>query len=169
MKTNVRILVAMFVILVTTASDIFAQPGRGRGRNDMKNCENAIPDLTDEQKAKIEKLRVAHLKQMTENRNLMAEKKARLRTLTTVDKPDMKAINETIDQITTLKNQHMKARVAHQLDVRNLLTDTQKVYFDANHGKRGKHNFCGDGDGYRHGKGKGKGMGKGMGNMEDDE
>ena len=127
--------------------------GQGYGRN---YCLNAIPDLTDEQKTKIEDLRTAHMKEMQNFRNQMREKRAHLITLQTADKVDMKAVNSTIDEMTALKNQQMKSNAAHRQEVRNLLTDSQKVYFDAHAGNRGHGKGMGQGrrgGGYGYGKG----------------
>ena len=64
----------------------------------------------------------------------MDEKKAHLKTLTTSDKPDMAAVNSTIDEISTLKGKMMKSQVNHRLAVRSLLDSKQQFWFD-NYGK----------------------------------
>lgn len=90
-----------------------------------------IPDLTDDQKKKIDDLQVAHLKEVNQTKALLHEKQAHLRTLQVADKPDNAAINKTIDEITALKNDLMKKHEAHRQAIRSLLTDKQKVVFDA--------------------------------------
>lgn len=132
-----------------------------------------IPDLTQDQTKKIEELHIAHLKEVNQVRNQLTEKKAHLRTLQSADKVDNTAINKTIDEITSLQNDMMKKNEAHRQAVRNILTDKQKVIFDAKRcGKmhangsccsdsKGNMNGCG-----HHGQGLGNGcekhaMGKG--------
>ncbi len=93
-------------------------------------CKN-IPDLTDQQKKQIEDFHLAHMKEMTPLKNQMGEKRAHLKTLRTADKPDNNAINKTIDEITNLQNQMMKKCETHFQSVRGILTDKQRVFFDA--------------------------------------
>jgi len=111
-----------------------AQPGRGKmdrgprmGYN--QDC-SIIPDLTEAQKEQIQKLRTAHLKVMQDFRNQVGENRARYRTLMTAAKADQKAIDANIDEYTKLRNQMMKKQAAHRQQIRNLLTDDQKVFFD---------------------------------------
>ena len=89
-----------------------------------------LPDLTDDQQEKIMALRVAHQKNMLPVRNSLLEKKAHLRTLTTVDKPDKKAIEVTIKEMNALHTQMQLAQTEHRLEVRGLLTDEQRIIFD---------------------------------------
>lgn len=90
-----------------------------------------IPDLTDEQKKRIEDLQLAHMKEVNKTKAQLSEKQAHLRTLQLADKTDNAAINKTIDEITALKNDLMKKHEAHRQAVRSLLTEKQKVVFDA--------------------------------------
>jgi hypothetical protein len=59
----------------------------------------------------------------------------------------MTAINKTIDEISVLKTTIAKKREAHKQEVRKLLNDEQRLFFDANAGKRGQ------GKGMHHGQG----------------
>lgn len=134
-------------------------PGRGEGRGWRGNNEGFqgrhmnLPNLTDEQKDQIAKLRTENMKTMLQNRNLLQEKMAKLNTLQTADKPDMKAINTLIDETAALKATMAKAQAAHRQQVRSLLTDEQRVIFDSRpHRGWGE----GPGKGFR-GKGQGKG------------
>lgn len=100
----------------------------------MKMHQSGIPNLTPDQEIKIKEFRTAFQKELQPLRNQMGELKARQKTLTTVDKPDTKAINSNIDEITKLQNQMMKATVNHRLQIRSILNDEQKLFFDT-HGK----------------------------------
>lgn len=170
-----KISILTIALLMVGATSIFAQRGRnfsnsdaGYGRNMI--C-NRIPDLTADQETKIEALRVNHLKEMTSYRNQMNELRAKKQTLMSSDNTNMNEINSVIDQMTGVHGKMMKASAKHRQDVRNLLTDEQKVYFDSRpmrgrgHGKgsgragRGYRNF----DGYGQGNGRGQGLGYGNG------
>jgi Spy/CpxP family protein refolding chaperone len=179
---KVTVLVAAVLMIVGTNS--FAQRGRnfdnrsdGFGRFEF--CER-IPDLTENQEAKIKDLRLDHLKEMNNYRNQMNELRAKERTLMTTDGTNMSEINAVIDQRTDVHNKMMKASAKHRRDVRSTLTDEQKVYFDAmprhgrgngrGHGKagRGSRNFNGPGQGYGQGQGLGYGRGYGYNNLPSD-
>ncbi|MCD4773265.1 MAG: Spy/CpxP family protein refolding chaperone [Bacteroidales bacterium] len=148
MKTN-KLAMLLFVMIFTGMSiNSMAQRGNMRGQNFQKgqrmNLQNEwmcpIPDLTEDQKAKIKTLRLKNQKEMTKKRNLMREKQARLITLQSEDNLNMKNINNTIDQIANMRAEMMKSRIANQQEVRNLLTDDQKVFFDnwQNKGNKGR-------------------------------
>lgn len=151
MKSMFALMVAaLFTVL---SSNVFAQPGpRPNGpMRDSARFERGIPNLTADQKTKIEALRVKHIKEVTPLKNELAEKKAHLTTLESAEKPDKDAINKTIDEISALHGKIMKLSVNHRLDVASNLTDEQKVFFNSH---RGGHMGMGDG--------MGKGMKRGM-------
>jgi Spy/CpxP family protein refolding chaperone len=98
-------------------------------------------DLTEDQSAKIEKIRLDALKKTTELQNQIREKRAKLISLQTADNADMKAIDKLIDEIAALRTQIQKVNAKKHQDIRNLLTADQKVIFDKNFSSRG----CGHG------------------------
>ena len=134
------------IVLLSFVLMAFAQPGQGRGEGRRwsddgpgfkEKCMN-LPNLTDEQKEKMQQLRTENMKIMLEKRNLVHEKMAKLQTLQTADKADMKAINALIDEIAVVKADMAKQHAAHRQQIRNLLTDEQRVIFDSRpHGHRG--------------------------------
>lgn len=150
-----------FMLLFTIISfSSVAQEGKRMmaQKQEMKphtNCR--IPNLTEEQETKIDALRVAHMKEMNALRADLRIKDAELDKMSTADAPDTKAINAKIDEIGKIKNDMAKKRMAHRLDVRALLNDEQKVFFDAHSGK----GFGKRGHGYHNGMGNGQGKGKG--------
>lgn len=89
-----------------------------------------VPNLTDEQIAKIKDIRLSEQKQLLQLRNQMGEKRARLRSLETAEKADMKEINKTIDDIAKLHADGMKARAEAKQKIRTLLNDEQRIHFD---------------------------------------
>lgn len=123
----------------------FSQETPGCKNHGMKEgkCE-MIPNLTDEQKGKIEKLKTTHMKETMQLKNQIKEKKAHERTLMTADKPDMTEINKTIDEIGALQTEMMKKEAAHIQSVRALLTEEQRVAFDMHTGKGGGKMHGGD-------------------------
>jgi Spy/CpxP family protein refolding chaperone len=133
MKTTYFIATIALAMMLTGTGNILAQPA---SKGEMKRTEmhkgphNGIPNLTEEQKTKIKDLHVANYKETKPLRNQLGELKAKQRTLTTADKPDLKAIDANIDEITKVMNQLMKSRAAFHQQVRALLTDEQKMWFD---------------------------------------
>lgn len=119
-------------------------PGFGRGYekgpkpegvNESGFCKN-LPDLTEDQEKKITALRTKFLKESQVISNTIDIKEAELHALSTAEKPDMKAIEAKIDEIGLLKSNLAKKKETHRQDVRALLTEDQRVIFDA-HSPRG--------------------------------
>jgi Spy/CpxP family protein refolding chaperone len=143
MKTQ-KIFSALFfasIMLLIATKDVNAQRERGlrtearmEVASDMGGpgdfCKN-IPNITEEQTQKITELRTAHLKEVTSHRNKIDELRARKRTLMTADNPDMKAIDKVIDEMSALKTEHLKRNARHHQAIRSLLTEEQRVHFDA--------------------------------------
>lgn len=171
-----KIMLSLAALMFMGTTILTAQDAEKKETDNTSVCCNGrmwqdIPDLSQDQTQKIEDLHIAHLKEVNQLRNQVAEKKAHLRTLQSADKVDNTAINKTIDEITAIQNDLMKKNVNHRQAVRNILTDKQKVIFDAkNCGKmHANGSCCGNskgnmnGFGY-HGQGNGNGCGKhGMG------
>lgn len=167
LKINLTTLIAAFALIALVSFDASAQnygrrnarinnmqadetndvqsSGMGFGRGD---CTSFIPDLTEDQEAQILKLRNKHLRNAELKRAEIGEKQARLNSLRLAENQDVKAIDKTIDEMSSLQASLMKAREAHRREVRDLLSDDQKVWFDA-----------------RAGQGRGKGFGNGKGGM----
>ncbi len=101
--------------------------------NDIKNLskKNAENSLTDEQQNQIKAYKTEAQRQLLQLSNRLAEKQARLRTLETADKPDMKAINATIDEMAKLQADKMKVKAACKQNIRVLLNDEQRLEFDS--------------------------------------
>lgn len=144
-----KVTVLVVVLLMIGGVNLQAQNRRSYSEQDKTQKQygmcQILPDLTEDQETKISALKLSHLKEMNASKNQINELRAKKRTLITADSPDTKAINALIDNITEEQNKVMKANTKHRLDVRNLLTDDQKVYFDSmpmrghGHGRRGRH------------------------------
>lgn len=170
MKTKVKKSVTLTVVMVFLGlGAVIAQPGRGYGRGAGQGqglgpgqgpCAVMyanLLDLSDEQQEQIADLRTGHLKKMTDLRNQMREKRARLQTLTTGDNYNEREANRVIEELGTIHTTMMKERTSHRQEVRSLLTEDQQVIFDSRNGRR-----MGQGMGRNRG-GRGFGMGYGGG------
>ncbi len=165
-----RLTVLALAILMLAGTQVFAQRGKNFKSNTDRPYRNdgtcwRIPDLTAEQETKIETLRVEHWKEMNSYRNQMNELRARKRTLNSTDKANLNEINSVIDQMTGVNNKMMKASAKHRQEVRNLLTDEQKVYFDSMpaRGKKYNHGANKRGGSYGNSRNAGRGYGDGYG------
>jgi Spy/CpxP family protein refolding chaperone len=135
MKMTSKILTLALVGLMFMSVNTFAQMKDGGKRG--QGIENNIPNLTDQQKTDIEKLRTEHKKQVLPITNDLGLKRAELQNLRTAEKPDQNAIDAKVAEIGALQTKLMTSREKQTQDIRALLTDEQKVYFDTN---RKKHN-----------------------------
>jgi Spy/CpxP family protein refolding chaperone len=132
------ILLLSAVILLFISGIAYAQGPQGdcEGKPHMHGQASShprpmIPDLTDEQKEQMEDLHIEHMKAVQSVHNKINEKEARLRTLQTADKVNMSEINKTIEDIGQMRTELMKLKAAHHQKIRSLLTDNQRVFFDA--------------------------------------
>ena len=146
MKTKSLIFIAaLFIVFMSV--DSFGQRGMGASQG-----ECILPDLTEEQQTKISALRTERIAASTQHRAEMNELRARKRTLTLADAPDMNKVNSIIDQMAAKRAVQMKSQVEHRQEVRKLLTTDQRVIFDSN--ARGR---MGQREGYRSSEGRGQG------------
>lgn len=137
-KKSVLLLIA--ALFIVSSGIAYAQcPGKEcEGKPPMHGDKGprhnpGIPDLTDEQKEQIKDLRVELMEEMLTLKNKMGEKAARLRTLQTAAKANMSEINKAIEEIGKLRTEIMKLKAACHQEIRSLLTDEQRVFFDAHH------------------------------------
>ncbi|MFT7231566.1 MAG: Spy/CpxP family protein refolding chaperone [Cyclobacteriaceae bacterium] len=145
MKKQVLFLGMVMLLSVWT----MAQPGAGM-RNGQEQATNQSGDrldrmaekldLTPEQKTKFDEMMVAHYKIVQPLQNQMREKRASLKTLTTSESIDQKKIDKVIDEIGMLENSLLKAKTNHQIAVRAMLTDKQKMMFDMKGDKKSNRN-----------------------------
>jgi len=131
-----HVLAAALVSTLMLSVAVSAQPGpRMAGQHRMAGkmkCKGpADLDLTDEQKAKIDDLRLQLQKEVAPLRAQMVTLQTDLSLLLTADSPDLNKIKETSKKLSELQEQmHMK-HIEHQLEVRKLLTAEQRKKFDA--------------------------------------
>lgn len=89
-----------------------------------------IPGLTEKQKEEIKAIRIALLKDLRIITDQINEKEARLRTLTGAEKYDSKAVEKVIDEIAVLHADKRKRTERARHQIRSLLSDEQKLWFD---------------------------------------
>ena len=135
MKNKSLIITTMFIFL---AAGIFAQPNKMQQNKKAQGMFMNIPDLTDAQKTKLKEMRTAHMKEIMPIKNQLKEKQAHLQTLQTSDKVNMTEINATIDEIGKLRTDMAKKHAAFRQEIRKILTDDQRTYYDMHAGKMHK-------------------------------
>lgn len=136
MKTRKILLsTSILAILLILSGSAFAQQGRMGQRMQGNQAKfdgmqgqgrfEARLDLNDEQIEKIQTLRVDHRKEMILNQNLLNEKNAHLKTLLGTTDKDMEAINNTIDEISSMRGDLIKNQIANREEMKNILTPEQ--------------------------------------------
>jgi Spy/CpxP family protein refolding chaperone len=146
-KVKISFIVALVLMVASLGSTQSMAQGRGKcdhhgqygmqGNGVCKGDKNMafINDLTPEQEKQIDALKINLTKESISTKNLIAEKQAHLKTVSTGENVDMVAVNKTIDEIFVLKAEMTKKHEAFRQDVRKLLTADQKVMFDIHSGK----------------------------------
>ena len=135
MKTTWKILL-MVAVLIGPTLHLVAQERRQMGdqrqRAETRQHRNDfnMPDLTEEQKSQMKDLRLQMHKSLLPMQNQIGEYDAKMRTLTTAEQADMKAINKVIDNKTDVLAKMMKLKAENHQKMRAILTDEQRVIFD---------------------------------------
>ena len=130
MKSIKSKIVLMLILIFVAGAAMNAQPSKGKS--------HGIAGLSEDQKAQIHKLRISHLKDVQPIQNQIRENRAHFKTLMTAENPDMSAINKSIDEFGSLRNQIMKKQASHIQDVRKLLNEEQRIAFDRKIEERGQ-------------------------------
>ncbi|MFA6334230.1 MAG: periplasmic heavy metal sensor [Bacteroidales bacterium] len=132
------------LVLLTIVLTLSAQEQKQEQKREMEikmegfmkaNPAELAPKFTAEQQKQMTEFRLNLQKEMLQIDNQLNVKRAELKTLQQVEKPNMKSIYSKIDEISDLQNKKMKAMANHKNDVRSILTEEQRVKFDMNEGK----------------------------------
>lgn len=140
-RKTLLIVLAILVGTLVTANLALAHPGMpSQGMSHIKREKGKhikrekgkynIPDLTTEQLGKIQKLKLEHQKAVLPLQMQLQTKRLELQTLI-IEDASWKKIVEKIEEIGKIRIEIQKKQVAQQVAIRNLLTDEQKVHFDA--------------------------------------
>jgi Spy/CpxP family protein refolding chaperone len=97
-----------------------------------------IPNLTDEQKARMEQLKFELMKALKPIKNKIREKEAQLHSLRSEDKPDLNKIFALVDEVGILKSQARKEHEKHIQAIRQTLDEKQRIMFDTKSGRHKK-------------------------------
>jgi len=134
MKMNVKSMY-LAMLMVVSSMALLAQPAKNQERrpqfHDRQEPLSGLA-LSETQRTKVDDIHLALQKELLPLKNEMGEKKAKLRTLTTAQKVDMKAINSLIDEMAGIGSNIRKKQAAALQQVRQVLTDEQRIKFDNN-------------------------------------
>ena len=111
---------AGFVVAVLLASGVFfrvsAQPGRGQFRGEGRPANESHLEkikLTEDQQKQMTGLRAQFQDETGKINNLIREKEAHLKTLADTENRDMKDLDKTVAELTTLKGDLIKKGIAY--------------------------------------------------------
>ena len=90
-----------------------------------------IPNLTEEQKTEIKKIKEESRKKAEPQRKEAKDLRSKLNALKTAENPDQQQINSLIDKSAKMKAEMEKSRTASELKVRGILTPEQRKFVDA--------------------------------------
>ncbi len=125
------VLLLAAVMLMANGVDALAQRGRGMPRmGGMEQICPNIPNLTEEQRSQITELRTEHLSEMQSYRDQIDVNRAQYRSLMRGER-NLDAINANIDERANIRSQMEKKQAEHHQAIRELLTEEQRVWFDA--------------------------------------
>ncbi len=96
-----------------------------------------IPDLTEEQEEKMKSFHLEFGQNVLPVKNEIKEKEANLVSLKTAKNVDMAAINSQIEAIGMLKVQLEKKHAELEQEIRKILNDEQRLFFDMHLGEKG--------------------------------
>ena len=148
MKKQIMIFAVAAILSLGAA---FTASAQHHDSGKFDHSPTAFLGLTDDQNKKIEAIHQDNRKNTLSINLQIEEKESHLKTLRFADKPDMNAINATVEEIGKLKIEREKIRETEFQDVRKVLTEDQRIKFDEMMSK-----FNPNGMGHHHGyKGKG--------------
>ena len=130
---NFKLLVAIIFILGLSLS-VMAQPNQRRQiPHQSMRAQSPLKflDLSEEQKDQIKEIHLAHMKDVQANRDEVKINRVKINAQLHNDDPDMKEIVKLVEANGKLLTQIQIKRIEEKINVRLLLTDEQKIIFDA--------------------------------------
>lgn len=167
-KVAMTITLMLMVINIANAQQGQRNGNRqGSGNGQGFSSEQSL-NLTEDQRTQMKSKRLKMQQEMLPIQNKIGENRAKLRTLSTVENADMKAINKVIDSNSQLSAKLTKLRAANRQDIRKILSEEQRIMFDSRDFRRGDRSTQGQkaqkGErGQRGAKRSGQGQGQGYG------
>jgi Spy/CpxP family protein refolding chaperone len=148
--TNQHWIASLFIVLLSLAP-LFATAQQRRPMHPQRAQMNQnqqpqqrfnrmiqVLNLTEEQQEQMQAIRQKGWSQNQPLRNQMQIHRAELQALIQTEQPNLKTINQKIEEMAELRTQLHKNRVSHQLEMRSILTDEQRIAFDQLHQNRNK-------------------------------
>ncbi len=134
----------------------------------MKHCMMGI-GFTDEQQAKLDKMRLEGQRTQVEKKAQMADLQAKLKLAMTAEKFSQKEIDDVAAKMGKFHQEAILMKAKHVREVREMLTAEQRIKFDQSilDGKMGPGGRS-PGFGMGHGMGKGHDCGSGCDDDDDD-
>ena len=130
---NFKLLVAIIFILGLSLS-VMAQPNQRRQiPHQSMRAQSPLKflDLSEEQKDQIKEIHLAHMKNVQANRDEVKINRVKINAQLHKDDPDMKEIVKLVEANGKLLTQIQVKSIEEKINVRLLLTDEQKIIFDA--------------------------------------
>ncbi|MCW3788647.1 Spy/CpxP family protein refolding chaperone [Plebeiibacterium sediminum] len=125
-------MVLFTVIMVSLSATAWCQmPERNRMAEIEGDRHHQGLNLTEDQKDQMKTFRVEFLKELTPLKNEVKIKNAQLQAASVGNDINEKQVYKLIEEIGGLKTQIAKKHFDHKQKVRNILTEEQKVLFDA--------------------------------------
>jgi len=126
MKNNLKITSLLLIAgLLFSLSPLFGQE-KPENPAPAPMMAPPIPQLTEEQRVKIQELRLKHMKEILPLETDLQIKRLELENLWTADKLDAKAIIAKVKEINELQNKLELTRVNHRLEIAQILTPEQR-------------------------------------------
>ena len=150
-KVTMSLIMMVLVISAANAQQGQRSGGNGQGNGNRQGDYAQELNLTEDQQAQMQSMRLNVQKDLLPLRNKLGENMAKMRTLRTAENADMKAINKLIDDNSDLRGNMAKLQAANHQEVRKMLTEEQRIMFDSREFSRGG-NGSSRHQGYRQGK-----------------
>lgn len=128
----------LLVVLIFLASAVPSAVAFDHGSDSTKLKNHGISNLDATQKAKIKELSLQLKKELLPLKNVLDEKRARLKTQESAEKTDLASIHATIDEIHVLQAKMMKLRATNKQEIRKILTQEQRIEYDLGSDRKGK-------------------------------
>lgn len=136
---NFKLLVAIIVVLGLSLS-VMAQPNRGYKAHRPMMVKSGLQmlNLTEEQKDQIKEIHLSHIKDVQPLRDKVKINRVKVDALLKRDEPDMKEIVNLVEANGKLLTQIQVKGIEQKINVRSLLTEEQKIIYDAHSERMGK-------------------------------
>lgn len=121
-NTIIGLLTFTFIFLIVT--DVNAQKRREMRENQGRMHEQL--NLTDQQKIKLDELRIKHQEQMIDFRAELDKARLEMQKLRKSDKLNRSDVINQTKKMSSIRNKIAEARANHMMDMYEMLTDEQR-------------------------------------------